>query len=132
MIDANSEAFAVLAACCLCLGLGAGLLVLVLRFLRGHGGVLLPLLQLFTGREEAAEDALPGTHTPVTARPDLRAIAREHDFDSALAQQQNAPAPLTPPEWPAPPYPAGTPRRREDSPRSRDEDEELGFDTLDE
>jgi hypothetical protein len=134
LTDGNSALWAALAGCCLCAGLIAGLIALALRLVRGHGAILLPLMQLFTGRQDAEEDALP--ETPVaTAKPDLRAIAREQDFDAAVAQQQarRAQPPLSTPDWAAPgSRSAGLTRPPLETPRTRDEDEEFGFDTLDE
>jgi hypothetical protein len=137
LTDGSRALWTALAGCCLCAGLIVGLLALALRLVRGHGAILLPLMQLFSGRQDAEEDALTQTPAPfATAKPDLHAIARAQDFDEAVAAQQarRAQPPLSTPGWaaPGPPSPPGLPRPPLETPRTRDEDEEFGFDTLDE
>jgi hypothetical protein len=130
VFDGNSDFAVVLAACCLCLVLAGGLALAVLGFVRRRGTLLLPFLQVLFGREETRDDAV--VPRPA-AKPDLRAIAREHDFDEALARQQQAPSTPTaaPPGWELPPDPLNRPRPSDDTQRIRDEDEEIGFDALD-
>ncbi len=134
MVNGNSEILTVLTMCCLCTALTGTLTILTLAFLRGRGSALLPFLQVLLGRSEAADDALlDKTMARTVSKPDLRAIAREHDFDAALARQQQAsPAPGTAPiDWEAPSDPSAAAPAPGDTQRIRDEDDEFGFDTLD-
>lgn len=90
--------------------------VVVAVFMRITGGGILPMIRSLFGqfRDEEKDDAPLVTSKP---RPDLRAIAQQHDFNAALAQQvienqtvQPAPPPITPQNAPyVPPAPANTP-----------------------
>lgn len=122
-MDTNTAPWMSLACC---IGCGAALIVAAwaaLAFLRGRGGAALPLLSLLLGRDNAQDDSADWRSPAPSARPDLRAIAREHDFDAALQARQS---PALPPEQ------LPTLRPRDGGPtvtesRSRDEDEEFGI-----
>ena len=125
MVPAESANWAGLTCCGLLCGLTVALALGILLFLRGRGAAALPLLQMLFDRNDRQDDALDLRNPPGAPvnRPDLRAIAREHDLDAALqAQQGESPFP---PELPstglstASPYSAA---------RQRDEEEEWGAD----
>lgn len=135
MGEANSAGLTIVAVCGLCVMLTGVLALGVFGFIRRKGSAALPLFQLLFGRQDAEDDAvaLDASRRTPAQKPDLRAIARQYDFDAELARQGVTPAPpATEPEneW----DPSGNPLLRrmmsrplEDELRERDEHDEFGF-----
>lgn len=121
----DSSAYGPLLCCASLCALPLALALVIILFLRRRGTAALPLLQLLFDRDDGRHDALDRAGTaPVGRKPDLRAIARQHDFDEALRAQTGA-APTPPSGFDAPP--ASSSSAPEGGFRVRDEDEEFGF-----
>lgn len=126
MTPANSPELFTLLCCVPLCALPFGLALAAILFVRRRGRAALPFLQILFDRNDRQDDALDlaGTSVPNARRPDLRAIARQHDFDDAL-RAQSAVAP--PPGFEPPAQPPPMPSTLEDEARLRDEDDEFGF-----
>jgi hypothetical protein len=128
MIEGNDPRLVLLVCCSGLCAVALGLALASLLLLRGRGGAALPLLQLLFSRDDARDDAIDVSSPRPVARPNLRAIAREQDFDAALRAQGAASSPAPPPGFepttnPLPPRSQPTDAEA----RHRDEDEEFGF-----
>ncbi len=135
MAEANYAGLTIAVMCGLCVVLTGVLALAALGFVRRRGKAALPLFQLLFDRQDGEGDRVDreASRLAPAQKPDLRAIARQSDFDAALARQGVSPAPPAAEpeeEW----DPSGNPLLRrmmsrpvEDELRQRDEDDEFGY-----
>ena len=132
MTQANSPELFTLLCCVPLCALPFGLALAAIWFLRRRGEAALPLLQMLFDRSGAQDDALDlgGTISPAAQRPDLRAIARQHNFDDALRAQTGGTA-APPPGFEPPAQTPPSASAWDSDARQRDEDDEIGFSEAD-